>query len=89
MVGRWFSPGTTVSSTNNIDLHDIAERVLKVALNTITLTPTLYKNLLKNNLSKVLNAYRIFYVCNEYSSKTILPFELVISLYVKTFVIVS
>jgi hypothetical protein len=43
---------TTVSSTNKIDLHDIAERVLKVALNTITLTPTLYKNLLKNNLSK-------------------------------------
>jgi hypothetical protein len=30
-TGRWFSPGTLVSSTN----HDIAEVVLKVALNTI------------------------------------------------------
>ena len=37
-AGRWFSPGTPVSSTNKIDLHDIAEILLKVALNTITLT---------------------------------------------------
>jgi hypothetical protein len=32
-----FSPGTLVSSTNKIDHHDIAELLLKVALN-ITLT---------------------------------------------------
>jgi membrane-anchored protein YejM (alkaline phosphatase superfamily) len=31
-------PGTPVSSTNKTDHHDIAEIVLKVALNTITLT---------------------------------------------------
>jgi hypothetical protein len=31
----WFSPGTTVSSTNKINHHDIAEILLKVALNTI------------------------------------------------------
>jgi len=30
---RWFSPGTPVSSTNNTDRHDIAEILLKVALN--------------------------------------------------------
>jgi hypothetical protein len=38
---RWFYPGTPVSSTNKTDLHDIAEILLKVALNTIT--PTLIK----------------------------------------------
>jgi hypothetical protein len=33
-----FSPGIPVSSTNNTDHHDITETLLKVALNTITLT---------------------------------------------------
>ena len=37
-VGRWFSPGTLVSSTNKTDSHDITEILLKVAFNTITLT---------------------------------------------------
>jgi hypothetical protein len=37
-VGRWFSPGTLVSFTNKADRHDITEILLKVALNTITLT---------------------------------------------------
>jgi hypothetical protein len=31
--GRWFSPGTPASSTTKIDRHDIAEILLKVALN--------------------------------------------------------
>ena len=35
---RWFSPSTSVSSTNKTDRHDIAEILLRVALNTITLT---------------------------------------------------
>ena len=34
-VGRWFSP---VSSTNKTDQHDITEILLKVVLNTLTLT---------------------------------------------------
>ena len=34
-TGRWFSPSTTVSSTNETDRHDITEILLKVALNTI------------------------------------------------------
>jgi hypothetical protein len=38
VTGRWFSLGTPVSSTNKTDLHNIAEILLKVALNTITLT---------------------------------------------------
>jgi hypothetical protein len=34
-VGRWFSPGTPVSSSNKTDRHDITEILLKVALSTI------------------------------------------------------
>ena len=37
-TGRWFSPGTMGSAINKIDLHDINEILLKVTLNTITLT---------------------------------------------------
>ena len=37
-TGRWFSPGTPISSTNKTDLHDITEMLLKVTLNTIALT---------------------------------------------------
>jgi hypothetical protein len=33
--GRWFSPGTSASSTIEIGRHDIAEILLKVVLNTI------------------------------------------------------
>jgi hypothetical protein len=32
--GRWFSPGTPTSSTTKTGHHDIAEILLKVALNT-------------------------------------------------------
>ena len=39
-TGPWFSPGTPVSSTNKTDRHDITEILLKVSLNTTTLTPT-------------------------------------------------
>jgi len=37
-TGQWFSPSTPVSSNNKTDSHDITEILLKVALNTITLT---------------------------------------------------
>jgi hypothetical protein len=33
--GRWFFPGTLASSTTKTGRHDIAEILLKVALNTI------------------------------------------------------
>jgi hypothetical protein len=36
-AGRWFYMGTSIPSTKNTDRHDIAEILLKVALNTITL----------------------------------------------------
>jgi len=34
-AGRWFSPGTLVSSTNKTDRHDITEILLKVTFITI------------------------------------------------------
>ena len=34
-TGRWFSPGTLISSTNKTERNDITEILLKVALNTI------------------------------------------------------
>jgi hypothetical protein len=33
--GQWFSPGTLASSTTKTGRHDIAEILLKVALNAI------------------------------------------------------
>jgi hypothetical protein len=42
--GRWFSPGTPASSTTKTGRHDIAEILLKVALNT--------KNQIKSNKKK-------------------------------------
>jgi hypothetical protein len=41
ITGWWFSLGSLISSTNKTDCHDIAEILLKVALNTITLTHSL------------------------------------------------
>jgi hypothetical protein len=40
-IGWWISPGPPVSSTNKTDRHDIAEILLKVALNTIKQTISL------------------------------------------------
>ena len=39
-AGRWFSPGNWISSTNKTIRHDITEILLKVVLNTLTLTLT-------------------------------------------------
>jgi hypothetical protein len=38
MAGQWVSPGTLISSSNKTDCHDITQILLKVALNTVTLT---------------------------------------------------
>ena len=37
MAGQWLSLGTPVSSINTTDCHDITEKMLKEALNTINL----------------------------------------------------
>jgi hypothetical protein len=39
-TNQWFSPGTSISSTNKNDRHDITEIVLKVALDAINLNQT-------------------------------------------------
>ena len=38
-ISLWFSLGTPMSSTNKTDCHNRTKILLKVALNTITLTP--------------------------------------------------
>ena len=45
-TGRWISPGTPVSSINKTDRHDIAEILLKVAIDIINqpLTATVFYN---------------------------------------------
>jgi hypothetical protein len=43
--GRWFSPGTPTSSTTKTGCNDIAEILLKVALNTI--------NIIKSNRLRI------------------------------------
>ena len=42
-IGRLFSLGTPVSSTNTTDRNDITEMLLKVALNTINQTKSTHK----------------------------------------------
>ena len=41
MTGRWFSPGPPVFPTNKTECHNITEILLKMTLNTTTLTPTI------------------------------------------------
>jgi hypothetical protein len=43
-TGRWFSHDTPVSSTNKTDHHDMAELLVKVALNTINQTSQPIRN---------------------------------------------
>jgi hypothetical protein len=50
VTGRWFSPGTLVSPTNTTDCHDLTEILLKVELNTINLTITIYVVLYYNKV---------------------------------------
>ena len=53
VAGQWFTP---VSSTNNTDCLDITEILLKMALNTLTLTPI---NARQNKLWRVYIILRL------------------------------
>ena len=66
-TGRWFSPGTPVSSTNKTDLHDITEIFLQVALNTIAHNPfeMLIKELLLYLLWMINNNFLIHKNLNQ------------------------
>jgi hypothetical protein len=48
--GRWFSPGPPASSTTKTGCHDIAEILLKVALNTKNQIKSLPIKTMKSNL---------------------------------------
>jgi hypothetical protein len=65
-TGLWFSPGTPVSSTNKTDRDYITEILLKVALNTIALTPRIIDWLLIPWMSN--NAYYHIFCCMSNNS---------------------
>jgi hypothetical protein len=54
--GHWFSPGTPASSTIETGHHDIAEILLKVALNT--------KNHIKSIKSKLRHGMKSYVNCH-------------------------
>ena len=58
VTGQWFSPGTPISSINKTDHHDIAEVLLKVALNFITVT--LHRNARQGR--KLHNNLKMYFV---------------------------
>jgi hypothetical protein len=54
-MSQWFSPGTPASSTTKTDRHDIADILLKVALNTINQIKSTFVSL--NNLCPIQMLY--------------------------------
>jgi hypothetical protein len=64
--------GTPVSSINKTDRHDITEILLKVALNTITLTPNqmnLVNSLKTHRLATIIHkTTQLLYMYNKYNS---------------------
>ena len=75
-AGRWFSLGTTVSSTNKTDPHDIKEILLKVTLNTITLLHITNEVCIFTNV--LLRVYHIIYhqyiiIISQFMSKSAQP----------------
>ena len=66
VAGRWFSPGTPISSSNRTDNHDITEILLKVALNTITLTLAPLKSItyVKEKMYWCMHSICINYSCS-------------------------
>ena len=88
-AGRWFSPGIPVSSINTTDHHNITEILLKVALNTITLTPNQverfcsvrmncqiqYEMLSSIKINTVQNGFRFYFILLENKNSSLLsPF---------------
>jgi len=71
VAGQWFfSPGTLVSSTNETDSHDIVELLLKVVLNTITLTII---NLSKSLNNSLINCYIVTKTLQHYKVTAFSP----------------
>jgi hypothetical protein len=59
VTGQWFSLDTPISSTNKTDRPDIIEILLKVALNTITLTPYHCNSLIGIYLKELLPIFNL------------------------------
>jgi hypothetical protein len=77
--GRWFSPGPPLSSTNKTDRQDITEILLKVALNTITLTLS-HTHTVRKPKSRCFTSLCTWLYCPTYSPLT--PSVLIIFLFV-------
>ena len=58
-TGRWFSPGSPVSSTNKTDRHEITEILLKVALRTIKQTNKPFSTIFRLDFGRVM--YLVFH----------------------------
>jgi hypothetical protein len=64
--GRWFSPGTPASSTTKTGHHDIAEILLKVALNTKNQnqkSKLMEENIQKSAMYKNIQIQTSFFCC--------------------------
>jgi hypothetical protein len=76
--GRWFSPGTPASSTTKTGRHDIAEILLKVALNTKKSNQiNLFMGILFNfqpNLTKAFLGGNFYSKYDFFSNRTCLIF---------------
>jgi Na+/pantothenate symporter len=79
-AGRWFSPGTLISSINKTDRYDKAEIMLKVALTTCTITLTLADlAIVRSNI--MLSFIFVMVSCNFKEINTDILFFLIVCLY--------
>ena len=69
-TGRWFSPGAPVSSNNKTDCHDIADILLKMTLNTITLTSCITVQTISGEMTSVLALSVVNHGFDPQSGKT-------------------
>ena len=71
----WFPPGTTIYSNKNTDVHDITKLLLKVALDTITITLTLLYY-----LARYTNKHKIQHIYIELMQRNVLLINVIIYL---------
>ena len=77
VTGRWFSPRTPLFTTNKTDRHDITEILLKVALNTITLSlSTTWDRVIITNIANACSSNSIHWSEHQYHVKDLLSSNL-------------
>jgi hypothetical protein len=74
-TGRWFSPGTPISSTNKTNCHDIAEMLLKVELHLIHQEKPMYASSSRkcsvcSDWSHNMNARDYLFLIGQVQTKT-------------------